>query len=126
MLEGVAFALRHNMQAGVEIGLELDKTCTLVGGAAKSSLWRQILSDVTGFRFVATAGSEAALGDALLAGVAVGAIDRFEAIRDWLTYEDPSTPNEDEGETYDRLYRTYVETYPRLRDLMAELSDRKH
>lgn len=124
ILEGVAFALRHNIEAGIKIGLELDETCTLVGGAAKSPLWRQILSNATGYRFAATTGSEAALGDALLAGVGVGAVDRFETIRDWLTYEDPTTPNDEARETYDRLYRVYKESYPRLKDLMAELSGR--
>jgi sugar (pentulose or hexulose) kinase len=122
LLEGVAFALRHNMEAGEEIGLRLDETCTLVGGAAKSPLWRQILSDVTGYRLAATRGSEAALGDALLAGIGIGAVDRFEAIRDWLSYEEPTTPNASNKETYDHLYSVYKDAYPRLRELMGSLS----
>lgn len=123
ILEGVAFALRHNMEAGEQIGLELGETCALVGGAANSRLWRQILSDVTGFRFAAARGSEAALGDALLAGVAIGAVDRFETIRDWLTFEEPSVPDEETRAIYDRLYTIYRETYPNLKALMAALSD---
>jgi sugar (pentulose or hexulose) kinase len=122
LLEGVAFALRHNMEAGEEIGLRLDKTCALVGGAAKSRLWSQILSDVTGYRLAAAQGSEAALGDALLAGIGIGAVDRFEAIRDWLTFEEPTTPNEAAKESYDHLYSIYKDAYPRLRELMGALS----
>ena len=124
LLEGVAFALRHNIEAGEEIGLHLDETCTLVGGAAKSPLWRQILSDVTGYRLAATRGSEAALGDALLAGIGIGAVDRFEAIRDWLTYEEPTTPNAANKGIYDQLYSVYKGAYPQLRELMASLSPR--
>ena len=122
LLEGVAFALRHNMEAGEEIGLRLDETCTLVGGAAKSPLWRQILSDVTGYRLATTRGSEAALGDALLAGIGIGAVDRFESIRDWLTFEEPTTPNAENREIYDNLYSVYKNAYPSLRELMGSLS----
>ena len=122
LLEGVAYALRHNIEAGREIGLRLGDTCTLVGGASRSPLWRQILSDVTGYPLVATKGSEAALGDALLAGVAVGVVDCFERIKSWLTYEEPTTPNTANRETYDRLYSVYKSAYPRLQELMGALS----
>jgi xylulokinase len=121
LLEGVAFSLRHNMEAGEAMGLRLDETCTLVGGAANSPLWQQIFSDVTGYRFAAISGSEAALGDALLAGVGIGAIERCEAIRDWLTYEEPTVPNADVRQAYERLYPVYRGAYLRLKDLMARL-----
>lgn len=122
LLEGVAYSLRHNIEAGKEMGLQLDDTCVLVGGAANSPLWRQILSDVTGYRFAAVSGSEAALGDALLAGIGIGAVDRFEAIRSWLTVEEETTPNPDTRDIYDNLYSIYKQAYPSLRKTMASLS----
>ena len=123
LLEGVAYSLRHNIEAGKEIGLELDATCTLVGGAANSPLWTQILSDVTGYRLAAVNRSEAALGDALLAGIGVGAVDRFEAIRGWLTLEEETTPDPKAKEIYDDLYAIYQKAYPSLRETMAALSN---
>jgi sugar (pentulose or hexulose) kinase len=126
LLEGVAFAFRHNVEAGREIGLQLDETCVLVGGAARSPLWRQILSDVTGYRLAAARGSEAALGDAFLAGIGIGAIDRFETIRDWITFEEPTVPDPETKGIYDRLYRIYEAGYPTLRELMHALSAREN
>jgi len=122
LLEGVAFALLHNIEAGLATGLQLDETCVLVGGAAKSTLWRQILSDVTGYRMVAAQGSEAALGDALLAGIGVGLVDRFEAIRDWVEFEAMTTPDPEAHAVYTRLFAIYKATYPSLRALMHLLS----
>jgi len=122
LLEGVAFALRHNMEAGKQIGLRLDDTCVLVGGAAKSLLWTQILSDVTGYRFVAVRGSEAALGDALLAGVGGGLVDQYEAIRGWLRREEAVSPSESNTRIYSELFNLYRELYPRVRTTMEGLS----
>jgi len=122
MLEGVAFALRHNIEAGVDMGLELDDTCVLVGGAANSALWTKILSDVTGYKMVAVRGSEAALGDALLAGIGTGCVDSFEEIRGWLTHEEPVLPDPSTHEIYERLFGIYKETYLNLRTTMHELA----
>lgn len=122
ILEGVAFALRHNMEAGAEIGLELDDTCVLVGGAANSPLWAQILSDVTGYKMVAVRGSEAALGDALLAGIGTGCVDSFEEIRGWLDHGEPMLPDPATQGIYDRLFHIYKETYLNLRTTMHELA----
>ena len=122
LLEGVAYALRHNMEAGKQIGLQLGKTCILVGGAANSLLWTQILSDVTGYRFIAVGGSEAALGDALLAGVGVGAIDRFEAVRSWLHPGSPVSPRVEAAKIYDELFKIYCDLYAQLRTSMIRLS----
>ena len=123
LLEGVAFALRHNMEAGTRIGLKLDDTCVLVGGAANSSLWTQILSDVTGYRFVAVRGSEAALGDALLAGIGVGVVDRYEVIRDWLQQEVAVSPSAENARIYDELFGLYRGLYPQVQTTMVRLSE---
>ncbi len=122
LLEGVALALRHNIEAGLEAGLRLDDTLTLVGGAAKSPLWRQILSDATGYRLVAVRGSEAALGNALLAGVGTGSVESFEEIRKWLTLEEPTVPDPKAGEVYEAMFRLYKESYESLRRPMAGLT----
>ena len=46
-LESVAYSLRHIMETSqIEIGAETK--CTMIGGATRSRLWRQIFADVTG------------------------------------------------------------------------------
>ncbi len=122
-LEGVAFALRHNMESGQAMGLSLDDTCVLVGGAAQSPLWRQILSDVTGFKFTAVTGSEAALGNALLAGVGTGCVSSFEQIRHWLTFEAPTFPDPHAARVYDRLFELYKNAYSDLKQTYRTLAE---
>ena len=63
VLEGVAHALAHGLDAGTE---EL----VVVGGGARSAPWRRILADVTG-RTVRTAED----GEAALVGAAIAAAD---------------------------------------------------
>lgn len=122
LLEGVAFALRHNIEAGVDMGFELDDTCVLVGGAANSPVWAQILSDVTGYKLIAVRGSEAALGAALLAGIGTGCVDSFEAIRGWLVHGETIHPDSATKGIYDRLFHIYKQTYRNLKSTMHELS----
>ena len=48
VLEGVTFALQHNIEAGAAAAATLDEELIVVGGAAHSDLWMQIIADVTG------------------------------------------------------------------------------
>ncbi|MGH3665525.1 MAG: FGGY-family carbohydrate kinase, partial [Egibacteraceae bacterium] len=61
-LEGVAFALRHNVEAGRAAGYPLDDLLHVVGGGARSRLWLEILASVVGLPLVAAQGGEAAFG----------------------------------------------------------------
>lgn len=71
-LEGVAFAVRHNVEAGRDAGYPLDDVVHVVGGAARSEAWLEIVAAVLGMPVVAAPGG-AAYGDATLAAVGVGA-----------------------------------------------------
>src|SRR6185369_15197250 len=68
VLEGVTFALRHNIEAGARGAASLDEPLIVVGGAAHSDLWMQIIADVTARPVLTIAEDvEAAMGAALLA-----------------------------------------------------------
>ncbi|NYS35984.1 hypothetical protein HZZ02_20140, partial [Streptococcus danieliae] len=47
VLEGVSFALRHNIEAGTQGAQSLDPRLIVVGGASHSDLWMQIIADIT-------------------------------------------------------------------------------
>ena len=47
VLEGVTLALRHNMAAAARGAVALDPRLIVVGGAARSDLWMQIIADIT-------------------------------------------------------------------------------
>ncbi len=124
LLEATAFALRHAVEAGEEIGLETKDETIVIGGVAKSGLWLSILADVLGrpIRTLATEGIGAPLADALLVGIAAGLIDDYRKIRDWVSYTEPVLPDPERHRTYDRYYRAYRELYERLAPLLHELA----
>lgn len=124
-LEGVAFALRHNIEAGREARYPLDDVLHVVGGAVRSELWLQIIADVVGLPVVATQGGEAAYGDAMLAAVGVGVADE-ESLRRWAPSEDRERrvePDADAVTVYDRLHPHYVGLYEDLKGRFALLAE---
>jgi len=124
VLEGVSFALRHNIEAGAKGAASLDETLIVVGGAAQSDLWMQIIADVTG-RSVLTIEEEveAAMGAALLAAYGVGLVTAEEVRRGWVTLVPRAKPRPRATRVYDRLFETYKALYPVLKATMHDLSD---
>ncbi len=122
VLEGVTYALRHNIEAGRRNLQALDDTLIAVGGAAHSDLWMQIAADITGYPVQTIAENvEAPLGAALLAGLGVGLVTPEQAAGGWVTLVPRAEPNLAAKETYDRLFGVYTDLYPALRDTMHRL-----
>lgn len=123
LLEGVAYSLRHNMEVGKDMGMELRRNCLLVGGASKSQLWKEIFADVTGYPMQTLVGEiEAPLGDALLAGLGVGIVENYTEIRNWLEFDETLMPDKKTKKVYDSLFEQYLEIYKNLKDNMQFLS----
>jgi xylulokinase len=124
VLEGVTFALRHNIEAGARGAASLDERLIVVGGAAGSDLWMQIIADVTA-RPVYTIEQEveAAMGGALLAAYGVGLVDADQVRRGWVTLAPRATPRSAATRIYDPLFATYKALYPALRDTMHDLHE---
>jgi xylulokinase len=125
VLEGVAYALRHNIEAGVRAGYPLDPDLSVVGGGAKSELWARIMASVTGRPVrAAVAGGEAALGDCMLAGLGVGAVSE-DRLADFVGSADlyrNYAPDSGDAATYDRYFPEYVALYAALKPRFAALA----
>lgn len=82
VLEGVAYSFCDGLAALRAAGSEPDEIA-LIGGGARSSLWRQLLADVLGITLVYRSGGEVgpALGAARLAMIGVADGDRDSAIQ---------------------------------------------
>jgi len=111
VLEGTAFALRHNLELAAEAGLRQSELRS-TGAPTLSDLWCQIKADVTGVpiaRMVAPTG--ATFGDAMLAAVGTGAIAAFEDFGHGRRRLDPEfTPDPTVASLYDELFHAYLET----------------
>ncbi len=122
VLEGVTYALRHNIEAGRQADSALADTLIVVGGAAHSDLWMQIIADVTGYPVRTIAENvEAALGAALLAALGVGLVTPEVASAGWVTLADRAKPGDADRRAYDRVFEAYRNLYPALKPTMHRL-----
>jgi len=125
-MEGVAYALRHNLETAEAAGARAE-VLRAMGGSANSSVWTQIKADVTG-RGIEVPGSDTAttLGAAMLAGVGTGVWNSFEdAVRQTVRVKKQYEPDPEKKSVYDKGYGTYRKLYENLKDLMSEGSETK-
>ena len=122
VLEGVSFALRHNIEAGLRGMATIDERLVVVGGASRSDLWMQIIADVTG-RPVWTLAEEveASLGAAMLAALGCGLLDADQVRRGWVAPVLRAEPDSARQAVYAALYEQYVALYPALKPVMHRL-----
>jgi xylulokinase len=122
VLEGVAFALYHNVITGARGAEKLDQRLIVVGGAAHSDLWMQIIADVTGYAvFTIREEVEAALGAALLAAAGSGVIDGRTVERGWIRLDERTRPQPAAHAIYAQRFKLYCDLYPALKDVMHGL-----
>ncbi len=123
VIEGIAFALWHNMRAVGERRRELDSRLVVVGGAVNSDLWMQIIADVTGYPvYTIEEAVEAAMGAALLGAVGLGLVSEAQADQGWTHVVCRATPNADAHKAYQTLFDVYENLYPALRESMHTLA----
>ena len=107
VLEGITFELRQMIE-----GMRSEQTpiasLVMVGGAAQSTCWPQIVADVTGLPVTVPGVQEAAArGAALLAGMGLGLFAPGEGLPVDCSGDRTFTPQQDERLAYDRLYARY-------------------
>ncbi len=123
-MEGVALSLRHNMEEATKVGIPLDPTCYMVGGAANSDLWSQIFADATGYNIRRLAQNvEAPFGDAFLAGMATGVFQKGEEIKKWLAFREENRVDQNNHRLYGKYFDLYKRLYTQSKEIMAELGD---
>ncbi|AOJ80883.1 hypothetical protein WS86_09825 [Burkholderia savannae] len=122
VLEGVTYALRHNIAAGAAGALALDERLVVVGGAAHSDLWMQTVADITGYPVWTIAEDvEAAMGAALLAALGAGLVSRAAARRGWVTLAERARPDARRTALHDARFSLYAGLYPALKPFMHGL-----
>ena len=120
ILEAVAFMLRRNIELLADAGATAGEIHSH-GGGARSALWCQIKADVCGLPVVTLEGEDAAIrGDAMLAGVAVGAFGTLdEACAAMVATRSRFLPDPEARATYEVGYRRYLELFDDLRPAFA-------
>jgi len=122
-LEGVAFSLRANIMAAQNVGIALNPSMKLIGGGAKSTFWRRIFADITGYEILYMSKSFGApLGDVLLAGVGNNLL-QYRDISKWLEVEERMKPDLENRGIYDDLFKIFQSLYENNRDNLKILQN---
>ncbi len=122
VMEGISYGTEHNMRHFREAGFEPEEIYAC-GGATNSDLWIQIHSDVLGLPISLPEEPNAPLlGDAILASCGAGVYrDIEEAAANMVRIRLKIEPDMERHEAYRYYVDKYIETYPRLRDLMHDM-----
>lgn len=114
VLEGVAFAIRDNVEVAKAGGINVEFS-TLCGGGAKSALWQKIFANVLGIPIIVPAVQEGpGFGAALLARTAC---EKDFSLKN-VDFEQKSIVYPDEKLTanYNEKYNKFKMIYPALKD----------
>ena len=105
MYEGLTFGLREALQALGGPAQPMVTVAKVSGGSCQSPLWNQIKADVMGLPVVSSQREAAALGAAMLAGVATGTYASFaEAVSLCSFAEARYEPRPAQIRLYDTFY----------------------
>ena len=118
VMEGVALSLLDCKKALEKEGLEHKNYASAIGGGARSSLWRQIVSDALGLTLVVNKYSDSSFGTAMLAGVAAGFFsDALEAQKTCNEEVERVEPNPENTKAYSNIFQKYKA----IHDALAEV-----
>ena len=119
LLEGMAYGTRHVVETFHEAGAKLNRAYA-VGGGTKNEIWLQSVSNICGLQqSIRSVTVGASFGDAFLAALAVGAVERSE-LKNW----NPSSRLiRSEGDrVYENGYSAFRGLYEQTRGLMRQIN----
>ena len=115
VLESWGYSIRDGLETSYPQGSPIRRLIA-TGGGARSALWRQVVSDVTGLPQSYVPESDGPLGAAYVAGLALGWFEDFEPLRrTWVRSEATTEPNPANRAVYDRMYPVYRQLHRDLR-----------
>lgn len=124
VMEGVAFGMRDNLELLRSQGIHPTEA-VIQGGAAQSTVWRQLVTDIMGIPLYTINTTEgAAFGAAILAAVGAGAYpDVPSACAAMVRKVDETTPDPAGVAQYEALYPAFRDLYPALKGTFAALAE---
>ncbi len=121
VLEGVAFSLFDCLQREESLGVKA-KEFRLIGGGAKSFLWRRIICDVFGRKILIPEESDSSFGTAILGGVGIGIFADFEdAVKQCVHIVEEIEPDGSNHGMYRQIFECYHESEEALKEMYHRL-----
>lgn len=124
MLEGVAFAIKDNLEIIKQFGIDIRSSC-LCGGGARSVLWRKILANVLGIELnVPVTEQGPGYGSAILAMVGAGEFENVKQATDkFFEIKETVIPDRELSSLYADRYQKYRKIYPAVKQLYKEIKE---
>ncbi len=118
VMEGVVYDIRDMWELEIKAGLPPFQVMRLSGGAARSTLWCQIVADILNVTVETTSNEEAtALGAAMIAAVGCGIYKNLQEAIDKMVHVTATyKPIPENVEKYNELYKIFNDTYNSLNE----------
>ena len=122
VLEGVAFAIKENLEIAKDMGVKIEKS-TVCGGGARSKIWLKILANVLNMPLEVPVTEEGpSYGGAMLAMVATGEYGSVEECAEaLLSVKDTIYPDAEIAARYAVQYEKFEKIYPALKGVFKEI-----
>ena len=122
VLEGVAFAIRDNLEIAKASGIKIDSS-TLCGGGAKSKLWQKIICNVLNIKIdIPETEQGPGYGAAMLAMVGDGVYDSVaECSKKLVKIKETISPQKEIADRYEKQYIKFKEIYPSIKELFKKI-----
>ena len=122
VLEGVAFAIKDNLEIIKQFGIDVKSSC-ICGGGAKSKIWRKILANVLDIELnIPVTEQGPGYGSAILAMVGAGQFENVKQATDrFFEAKETLSPDKKLVELYADRYEKYRKIYPAVKALYKEL-----
>ncbi len=117
VLEGVSYGLKDSMEILKDIDVPI-KEVRVIGGGAKSPLWKQILADMFAVEIQEINTNQGgALGAAILGAVAAGHFkDVAQGCQAMIKVTNTVKPNPEKKAYYDEKYQRFTKLYEAIKD----------
>ena len=122
VLEGVAFAVRDNVEIAKKLGINISGS-TVCGGGAKSPLWMKILANVLDIElYIPMVEEGPGLGAAELAMVASGEYGSLVEIAG-VEIRETIIPDRALVDKYNKKYKKFKKIYPAVKSIFKQLKE---
>jgi xylulokinase len=123
IMEGVSFALRHNIETIESLGIAIDEI-RAVGGGVKSPAWLEALGKITCKPVVTVDVPDTGnLGNILLCGKALGIYSDYEEAAGRLVGITPQPVNTAPTPAYEKQYAIFLELYEQLKGVFRKAAE---
>ena len=122
LYEGIAFSLKDVLGQFKAQGIDI-QSARIIGGGAKSAIWRQIVADILNIEIILTQTTDASFGAAMIAGIGIGAFnDEVSAVERCVKKIEVIKPNPENVKIYQDFFEIYKSAQSQLQAINHQLS----